>query len=139
IPHLSSSRASGAALRMHARISRSFFRASFGAALMYSATVLGRDFFGVMGGGVEGWFECRSLLAGDLELSLQSNLLNRLQAGSYKWDGTANTATWRWLQLRTHRRGDDLQLHSRGNGGQDRLRNAFLTDGGAPDFDEADP
>jgi hypothetical protein len=38
----------GADARMHARISRSFFWASLGAALMYSVMLLGRAFGGVM-------------------------------------------------------------------------------------------
>ena|SRR5438094_2029616 len=48
IPHFIPSVAPGAAFRMHARISRSFFRASFGAASMYSVTPVGLDFFAVM-------------------------------------------------------------------------------------------
>ena len=48
IPHFIPSVAPGAAFRMHDRISRNFFRASFGAASMYSVTLLGRAFEGVM-------------------------------------------------------------------------------------------
>ncbi|HXJ05708.1 MAG TPA: hypothetical protein VNH65_11445, partial [Candidatus Acidoferrum sp.] len=48
IPHFRLSLAPGADERMHALISRSFFRASLGAAPMYSEMLLGRAFFGVM-------------------------------------------------------------------------------------------
>src|SRR6266568_1625895 len=49
IPHFIPSVAPGAALRMHARISFSFFRAGVGAASIYSVTLVGLDFFAVMG------------------------------------------------------------------------------------------
>ena len=46
--HLMLSFAPGAALRMHARISRSFFRASLGAASMYAEIVIGCGFLVAM-------------------------------------------------------------------------------------------
>src|SRR5580693_8844733 len=45
MPHFRLSLAPGAALRIHARISRSFFRAALGASLMYSVMLAGRSFF----------------------------------------------------------------------------------------------
>src|ERR671925_948973 len=48
IPHFKPSVAPGAALRMHSRISRNFFRAASGAASMYSLTLVGLAFFAVM-------------------------------------------------------------------------------------------
>src|SRR5690348_12839421 len=48
IPHFIPSVAPGAAFRIHARISRNFFRAAFGAASMYSLTLLGLAFLPVM-------------------------------------------------------------------------------------------
>jgi len=48
ITHFKLSVAPGAADRMHSRISRSFARASLGAALMYSVVVFGRAFIGAL-------------------------------------------------------------------------------------------
>src|SRR5580765_8498095 len=48
IPHFRLSLAPGADARIHARISRSFFCASLGAASMYSLMLAGRFFWGVM-------------------------------------------------------------------------------------------
>jgi hypothetical protein len=48
MPHFKLSLAPGADARTRARISRSFFRDSFGAALIYAVTFVGRAFFGVI-------------------------------------------------------------------------------------------